>query len=549
MQIKILQRRSRQRHQHQPERVVPAAPPSPPSGVSRSTSSGDDQSLRRRNSAFSSLERQLSGLSLRSSFSKMRRSRSPPPPYTATASPSAVVVQVPEGDSQAAAADASTTAKNTAAAGGEKSDSGVIATINITAAPAADTMTGSSSKAEEAAEELLLDVAAAPFADLPRPSSKEAAAFRRLARPVVVPRLHGGPTVPFARGYAPCLGDTHSIDAATFLAFIDGLNLVTSPHPAALIFSAVAFSMNFVPHDSANAIGAIMQLLADVTTTIVAQQRAKIYLARANATLFEPRGLHVAIAKTKKMRSVLGIAPKAPLLAPLSEETLELATLERCMYHLDHSGWAASLELEVRTGRLLPMAKPTYREADASAGWHPDHTSASASSSLQTPPPMQRSLSTWSKVGRSVNHGLAVVADKRVRYEIGKAQGQAKRARRRAWKRHNKGKKLKEPFGEKWRVGQLSWILVRNLGDVQRERAEAEAKLAAKKAAKAQKRAAKRKGSAFGKKGPLQSVPEADEKADKTEGAGMEDRDKETEKLSSEATTLNITPDNKAGKV
>lgn len=349
-------------------------------------------------------------------------------------------------------------------------------------------------KAEEAAEELLLDVAAAPFEDLPLPSPREAAAFRRLAQPVVVPRLHGGATVPFARGYAPCLGDTHGIDAATFLAFIDGLNLVTSPHPAALALSAVAFSMQFVPHDYANAVGAVAQLLADVTTIVVAHQRGKIFLARANATLFEPRGLHVSIAKTKRMRAVLGIAPKAPLLAPLSEETVELATLERCMLHLNDNGWAAALELEARTGRLMPMAKPSYREtsADVTASWHPDYANRKKgdddggdAGEEDRPPPLQRASSTWTTVGRSVSHGLAVVADKRVRFEIRKAEKSASRARRRAWKRHSKGKKLKEPFGEKYRVRHLSWILVRNLDDVKQEEADREAAKAAKKAAKA----------------------------------------------------------------
>ncbi|CAK7207502.1 hypothetical protein SEUCBS139899_010312 [Sporothrix eucalyptigena] len=516
MRIKFLHKRRQQHrqqpHQQQSDRAkigvddTPLSTPTSPSLPSQPVSSKDGRSLERRSSTFGSLERQISGVSLRTTFGRMRRSRSPPPPYTLEAPADAAPVNVrvavdkthEEKTTSSAAVvgprisfletsveiDAITVVEETSTAG---QDTKAVAAVDVKAVADA-------AEVEEAAEQLLLDVAAAPLEDLPPPSPGAVASYCRLGQPVVIPRLYGGATVPFARGYAPCLGDTHGIDAVTFLAFIDGLNLVTSPHPAALALSAVAFSMNFVPHDYANAIGAITQLLADVGTKIVAYKRAQAFLARANTTLFEPRGLHASIVTTKRLRAVLGIEPKAPLLAPLSEETLELATLERCMYHLNAQGWAASVELEARTGCLMPIAKPSYRKDPP-----PDPMAFSADSSPsndQTPPPLRRSSSTWTQMGRSMSYGLAVVADKRVRFEIKKAEKQASGARKRAWKRHNRGKKLKEPFGEKYRVGQLSWILIRNLDDVQRENAEKEAEKAAKKASKKSKKSVKPEGTA-----------------------------------------------------
>ncbi|CAK7234422.1 hypothetical protein SBRCBS47491_008942, partial [Sporothrix bragantina] len=419
MKYKILHKRRRQQghRQQQPEESLPHAQAEQPS--STPVSSDDGRPHARRGSTFGSLERQFSGLSLRTSFSRARRSRSPPPPYTPTASASPAGIDETTNKREsilpAEVAVPSTTSRET----NFGIDAITVVEENRDADPESKTATtvditavAETAEAERAAESLLLDVATAPLGGLPPPSPVTAG---RLGQPVVIPRLYGGATVPFARGYAPCLGDTHGIDAATFLAFIDGLNLVTSPHPAALALSVVAFSMNFVPHDYANAVGAVSQLLADVATSIVAHRRAQAFLGRANTTLFEPRRLHASIVKTKRLRTVLGIAPKTPLLAPLSEETLQLATLERCMHHLNAQGWAASVELEARTGCLMPIAKPVYRKSPP-----PDpmatHRSASALSASTTddqPPPLERSPSTWSKMGRSVNYGLAVVADKR----------------------------------------------------------------------------------------------------------------------------------------
>ncbi|KIH94593.1 hypothetical protein SPBR_05846 [Sporothrix brasiliensis 5110] len=522
MRVKFLHRRAR-KGQQQPEVAVlvspssQSSPPSPSStppataksSVAASTASDDGHSLKRRTSALSSIP----NLSLRTSFGRMRRPRSPPPPYALTDT------SVPKPDDAVSVVTISTAAAEQASedveaitvvkqASSPTHDPKTVATVDVKTMidvktdSKVDSKVDSKADAEEAAEELLLDVATAPFNDLPLPSSREVSKFRRLAHPVVVPRLHHGNTVPFARGYAPCLGDTHGIDTATFLAFIDGLNLVTSPHPAVMILSIVSFAMEFVPLDYANGIGAVAQLLAEVTAAIVAYKRGKIFLARANAMLFEPRGLHVSIANTKRMRAILGIAPKAPLLAPLSEETVELATLERCMRHFNDSGWAAALELETRTGCLMPMAKPSYREAaaDVAARWHPDYVADRKEKKKSgegdddgsevddtddgRPPALRRAPSTWETVGCAVNHGLAIVADKHVRFDIKMAEKEARRARRRAWKRYAKGKKLKEPFGEKYRVRHLSWILVRNLDDVRQEKAEKAAAHAAKKAAK-----------------------------------------------------------------
>ncbi len=267
-----------------------------------------------------------------------------------------------------------------------------------------------------------------------KPAGHEVA---RLAKPVAVPRVCPGPTMPFARAWAPCLAG-HEIDAAVFLAFVDGLNLVTAPHPAIKLVELAGFCMNFVPLPYADALAAILQVTAVVATVLVARHRGRRYLDRLNADVFEPRGLHVATMGTTKLKARLGIAHDRVLLAPLTDMTLHLSAQERCLLELET--WAAALVTD-GVPPPLPLGPPQSPPADGS----------------------KNGSSGGANVLDGINNMLNRYTSWRIRSAIRKADRSAARGRRRAWKRHLKGKPLKEAWGEKTRVGKLSWIVVRNL--------------------------------------------------------------------------------------
>ncbi len=283
---------------------------------------------------------------------------------------------------------------------------------------------------EAVLEETLLDKATAFAAPPPGQDGSQPRVYPRLVKPVVVPRLNPGPNMPFARGWAPCLA-VYDLDQTAFLTFIDNLNLVTAPHPAVKILELTGFGLQFAPLPYADALAAVMQVTAAVATIAVAQYRGRRYLARLNATFFEPRGLHAALVGTRKLKACLGVAKEHTLLAPLAEETLDLSAQQRCLRALET--WAAALETEA-----MPPPSPETNLLARYTAW-------------------------------------------RIRSEIRKADRKAARSRRRAWKRYLKGRELKEGWGEKSRVKRLSWIVLRNLDDVVREREEAEAAKAAKK--------------------------------------------------------------------
>jgi hypothetical protein len=131
-----------------------------------------------------------------------------------------------------------------------------------------------------------------------------------------------------------------------------------------------------------------------------------------NETYFHPRGLHVKVINTKKMIKMLGLDKKAPLVAPLSEDTLDLSAQDRCLLHL--YSWACELQFD----HLPPRPQTT---------------------------------------------ALARLAQWKINYMVKEANKTAGRSRKKTWKRYQKDKKLKEDKGENRRAKNLSWIMVQNL--------------------------------------------------------------------------------------
>ncbi len=110
---------------------------------------------------------------------------------------------------------------------------------------------------EAAAEEQLLDAATAFIPPPPGRINLEThplpgasrAGFPPLRTPILIPRVNPGLTMPFTRAFAPSLENTHGIDEATFLAFVDHLNVLSVPHAATTILEVSSTVMGFVPLD------------------------------------------------------------------------------------------------------------------------------------------------------------------------------------------------------------------------------------------------------------------------------------------------------------
>ncbi|GES63216.1 hypothetical protein ATEIFO6365_0014026400 [Aspergillus terreus] len=146
---------------------------------------------------------------------------------------------------------------------------------------------------------------------------------RILPKPCVVPQtshtLHGSIYRPFARAYAPDLGD-HGISASDFLAFIDGLNEVWLAHPYLQATSAASSLLGFLPLLETQLVAVGVQVAAEYGSVKVSQLRTQAYMKLANEQLFAPRRLRAQVLTTKVMMEEVGIPGEVLELAPVSSK-------------------------------------------------------------------------------------------------------------------------------------------------------------------------------------------------------------------------------------
>ncbi|KAF4302333.1 hypothetical protein GTA08_BOTSDO06291 [Botryosphaeria dothidea] len=136
--------------------------------------------------------------------------------------------------------------------------------------------------------------------------------MRGIQKPIVVPQtvnmFYVRSFSPFARAYAPALGELpNPISQDEFLAFIDGLNNAFMMHPffqAGFMAGGMVMSAPLLPVQLA---GGGLQALAAVGSGAVTFVRAKKFLKKANAEIFNPRGLTVRTCTTKRMMQAVGM--------------------------------------------------------------------------------------------------------------------------------------------------------------------------------------------------------------------------------------------------
>jgi hypothetical protein len=250
------------------------------------------------------------------------------------------------------------------------------------------------------------------------------ASLPRLNQPALVPRVHPGATYPLARAWPPELA-CHGITRDEWLAFLDRINAISFPHPTVWVIEVAAMGVAYAPVDGADGISAALELLADATAFAIAKTRCNNFLQACNDGYFHPRGLHARIVANKAMRRALDLAKDDRLIAPLSEEVVNMSAQERCLAQMRlHS---CDLDFDV---------------------------------------PEQATDNTQAKV-------MGRIARWRVRSKVRKRDRLARRSRRRAWKKLQKGKGVwREGYTERHTAKALHWLIVQDLDDYERQKAE-----------------------------------------------------------------------------
>ncbi|KAB2578015.1 hypothetical protein BFW01_g9390 [Lasiodiplodia theobromae] len=161
------------------------------------------------------------------------------------------------------------------------------------------------------------------------PSRSRSSTMRNIHKPIVIPQtinmFYVRSFSPFARAYAPALADLpNPISQDEFLAFIDGLNDAFMMHPffqAGFMAGGMVMSAPILPVQIA---GGGLQALAALGSGAVTLLRAKQFLKRANADIFNPRGLAVRTCTTKRMMQAVGRGDETRLTLPPLEDVDDL---------------------------------------------------------------------------------------------------------------------------------------------------------------------------------------------------------------------------------
>ena len=149
-----------------------------------------------------------------------------------------------------------------------------------------------------------------------------------LPRSIAIPQVTKGRGQAFTRAWAPELY-YHGISREAFLSFIDCLNVVSTANPPLQVLNLVGLIIGSVPYHWAHIAGFAIQAAAQLGTAAVSKGRTEMFLDKANAEFFAPRKLHVQIASSEAVTHVLHMPPGTPLVAPLTDETIDMSSQER----------------------------------------------------------------------------------------------------------------------------------------------------------------------------------------------------------------------------
>ncbi|KAJ5714200.1 uncharacterized protein N7483_011381 [Penicillium malachiteum] len=127
---------------------------------------------------------------------------------------------------------------------------------------------------------------------------------------------------PFVRARAPELEETWPITETEFLKFLDDLNESFIANPALQAADGIRNLLGFAPSATLQIVGGSMKLAAELGTVAASKIRTKKYMKKANAEIFEPKGLHARLCKTEKMLAMAGLPNDKNLFMPTAPTPL-----------------------------------------------------------------------------------------------------------------------------------------------------------------------------------------------------------------------------------
>ncbi|KAJ5691393.1 hypothetical protein N7488_012128 [Penicillium malachiteum] len=124
----------------------------------------------------------------------------------------------------------------------------------------------------------------------------------------LVTKVFGGSFLsPFVRARVPQLEETWSITENEFLKFLDNLNESFIASPAFQAADGIGDILGFTPSATLQIVGVGMNVAAGLGTVAASKIRTKKYMKKANAEIFEPKGLHATLCKTGEMLAMAGL--------------------------------------------------------------------------------------------------------------------------------------------------------------------------------------------------------------------------------------------------
>lgn len=180
--------------------------------------------------------------------------------------------------------------------------------------------------------------------------------FEPMGKPIVIPQMASKFGVPFTRAYAPILA-SRGIRESDFLEFIDGLNIVSTPHFMFLIMLLVAEVLDATNIDVLEIAAAALLITAVVGTLVVCKKRAKLFLKKTNKRLFHPRGLHVRIVSSKDLVEILDFRSREDLISTFSSEQVSMSVHERRMHGLNEKVHPVTFDVQEPSKKTNILAK------------------------------------------------------------------------------------------------------------------------------------------------------------------------------------------------
>ena len=141
------------------------------------------------------------------------------------------------------------------------------------------------------------------------------------------------------------------------MAFIDGLNVVSTGSPPLQALGMAGMAMGFAPSATAQIVGSVTELGAHVATAVVSSVRADKFITSANSDFFHSRKLHVAVVDTKALAQHTGMPVDAPTVAALDATTLNMSVLERRMAALKPYISELTTDVPQRTAQATRLQK------------------------------------------------------------------------------------------------------------------------------------------------------------------------------------------------